>query len=124
MVEQADIRNYLQGLGFQLLDCARLSVQEQARELSEADEVVVAHGAAATNLAFCQPGTKVIELFGPGYVNPCYRDLCAQAELIYSAVIGNGSDWKIETNLNAPDSAITASLGLLKKCLSVSPRIG
>ena len=124
VVEQADIRNYLQGLGFQLLDCARLPVQEQARHLSEAEEVVVAHGAAATNLAFCRPGTKVIELFGPGYVNPCYRDLCAQAELIYSAVIGNGSDWKIETNLNAPDSAITASLGLLKKCLSVSPRIG
>ena len=49
--------------------------------------MVGAHGAALTNLVFCQPGTRVLEMFGADYVNPCYRNLCAAAGLEHHAVV-------------------------------------
>lgn len=59
----------------------------QAEAFFGADWVVAAHGAALTNLAFCRPGTRVIELFSSEYVNPCYRDLCTAARLLHYAVL-------------------------------------
>ena len=50
--------------------------------------MVGVHGAALTNLAFCRPGTRVLEILGQEYVNPCYRDLSAAAGLRYRAVLG------------------------------------
>jgi len=117
VVEHEEILHFLSSLGFESYECSRLPVEQQARLFSSAGIIVIAHGAAATNLAFCQPATKVIELFGPGYVNPCYRDLSAHLGLDYSAVIGNGSDWRIVMDHGHADSPITASLELLKETL-------
>lgn len=117
VVEQKKIIHFLSSLGFESQECSRLTVEEQARLFGSAEIIVIAHGAAATNLAFCRPGTKVIELFGPGYVNPCYRDLSAHLGLVYSAVIGNGPDWQIVMDHGHADSPITASLELLKETL-------
>ena len=79
--------------------------------------IVGAHGAALTNLVFCRPGTRVIELFSPRYVNPCYRDLCVAAGLSYAAVIGDGKDWDLSTRHDEPSAAITVSWSLLEEAL-------
>jgi capsular polysaccharide biosynthesis protein len=49
-----------------------MSVAQQASLLANAKIVVAPHGGGLTNLVFCQPGTKVIEIFSPNYVYPCY----------------------------------------------------
>jgi hypothetical protein len=67
-----------------------MSLQEQAAAFHGADWVVGIHGAALTNLVFCRPGTKVVELFGWNYVNPCYRDLCSVVGLEHHGVVGRG----------------------------------
>ena len=76
--------------GFEELEPSRLSLTEQARTFAEADWVVGVHGAALTNLVFCHPGTRVIELFSWGYVNPCYRDLCGTMSLDHHGVVPPG----------------------------------
>lgn len=117
MIQESRIWHYLCARGFEKWECDELSVEDQARLFASAGTVVIAHGAAATNLVFCQPGTRVIELFGPGYVNPCYKDLCSHVGLYHAAVIGDGKDWRINLNHDSPDEPITASLELLQEVL-------
>jgi len=82
-----EIRNKLIPLGFSEFDPGQASLQEQADAFRGAEIVVGAHGAALTNLVFCRPGTRVLEMFGANYVNPCYRNLCAAAGLEHYAVV-------------------------------------
>jgi hypothetical protein len=41
-----------------------------------------------SNLVFAQPGTKVIELVGPTFINHCYQKLAAAMPLPYAEVVG------------------------------------
>ena len=107
----------LQNRGYDSVDCGKLSVQEQAEIFGSAEVVVGAHGAALTNLVFCRPGTRVVELFSPAYVNPCYRDLCVAANLRHAAVVGDGRDWVLSEKHDEPSAAITASWEMLEKVL-------
>ena len=85
-----EIREALISLGFEEILPSQMSLREQACAFHSADWVVGVHGAALTNLAFCRAGTKVVEIFGWNYVNPCYRDLCAVAGLEHYGVVGRG----------------------------------
>jgi capsular polysaccharide biosynthesis protein len=118
LVHEEEIGAQLLKRGFDSVDCGNLSVQRQAEVFSSADVVVGAHGAALTNLVFCRPGTRVVELFSPAYVNPCYRDLCVAGELRHAAVIGDGKDWELSTVHDEPSTAITASWELVEKALA------
>jgi capsular polysaccharide biosynthesis protein len=94
-----EIRNKLLPLGFVEFDPGQASLKEQAAAFRGAGIVVGAHGAALTNLVFCQPGTRVLEMFGADYVNPCYRNLCAAAGLEHHAVVdvvGTGQTAQLE----------------------------
>jgi capsular polysaccharide biosynthesis protein/glycosyltransferase involved in cell wall biosynthesis len=82
-----EIEQCLRQRGFEDFEPGDWTVRKQAQAFFGADWVVAAHGAALTNLAFCRPGTRVIELFSSEYVNPCYRDLCAAAGLLHYAVL-------------------------------------
>ena len=66
--------------GFTVLDPGSLSVQEQIDHFAAARVVVAPHGAALTNLSFCRPGVRVLELFAPGYLNPGYWSIVSNVE--------------------------------------------
>lgn len=117
LIHEGKIAAMLSGRGFESVECEKLSVQEQANIFGSAEVVVGAHGAALTNLVFCRPGTRVVELFSPAYVNPCYRDLCVAAGLRHAAVIGNGEDWVLSERHDQPSAPITASWELVEQAL-------
>jgi len=119
LLEAEKIWTGLQGVGFVQIEPEKMSVAEQARTFRSARVVVGAHGAALANLAFCRPGTHVIELFTPHYVNPCYRSLCLAAGLLHGAVIGNGRDWELSSGFDQASAPITASWELVKKALGI-----
>ncbi len=58
--------------GFVAVSLESRSVREQAALFANAEVIVAPHGSGLTNLAFCQPGTQVVELFSPSFVYPCY----------------------------------------------------
>ena len=118
LIHEGKIAAMLSERGFESVDCGKMSVQEQAEVFGSAEVVVGAHGAALTNLVFCRPGTLVVELFSPAYVNPCYRDLCMAAGLRHAAVIGNGKDWDLSTVHDKPSATITASWELVEEALA------
>jgi hypothetical protein len=66
-----------------------LSVAQQAALLAEAEVVLAIHGSGLTNIVFCQPGTKVVELFSPYYVYPCYWLLSNLMQLEYYYLLGS-----------------------------------
>ena len=60
-------------LGFKIIGDQHTDVLEQAALFREADVIVSPHGALLANLAFCRPGTMVVELFPGAYGAMCYR---------------------------------------------------
>lgn len=65
---------------------------EQVRIFSEASIVVGSHGSGLSNLVFCRPGTRVIELFNPHYMNVVFWALSNQVGLRYHYLAGRGAD--------------------------------
>jgi capsular polysaccharide biosynthesis protein len=72
LVNEADVLPSLESRGFVRFDPGAHSVQEQIDHFAAAEVIVAPHGAALSNLVFCSPGVRVLELFAPRYVNPCY----------------------------------------------------
>ena len=48
--------------GWETVILEKLSIKDQMKTFAEASHVLAAHGAGLTNLLWCQPGTKVIEI--------------------------------------------------------------
>ena len=54
--------NLLDTLNFKLIDPSKLSLSQQVEAFSNAEIILGPHGAGLTNIMFCNPGTKVIEI--------------------------------------------------------------
>ncbi|TAD78973.1 MAG: DUF563 domain-containing protein [Oscillatoriales cyanobacterium] len=87
VLNEPEVIEWLQKSGFVGVTLSELSVREQAALLSEAAVVVAPHGAGLTNLVFCQPGTKVLEIFPKNYSQPYYWALASQCQLIHQYLI-------------------------------------
>lgn len=75
-VQEDELWPWLESQGFVRLDPGTLSVQEQIDVFHGAEVVVGPHGAALTNLTFCRPGTKVLEMFAASYVHLGLWTIC------------------------------------------------
>lgn len=90
ILNEPDILPLLKQYGFETIRPAEMTVKEQMQTFASADVVVSPHGAELTNLAFCRPGTKVIEILSPYYLNPCFKKIAALSGLQYTALVGTG----------------------------------
>jgi capsular polysaccharide biosynthesis protein len=88
VVNEEQILECLRNYGFRKVILEELSVVDQINLFVSAEMIIGPHGAGLANLVFCNPGTKVIELFSPGYVNVMYWRLCNHVNLDYYYVIG------------------------------------
>ncbi len=71
--------------GFEIYD--PMLHEDSHRDFSEATIVVGASGSGLTGLAFCQPGTKVLELVPTDHVHPYYYTLSEAAGLDYGCLV-------------------------------------
>lgn len=78
----------LQDLGFKIYHPGKMNVKEQMTLFASASHVIAPHGAELTNLVYCHPQTKVLEIFSPAYINPCYRNIAVTLQLDYSCMVG------------------------------------
>jgi capsular polysaccharide biosynthesis protein len=85
---------FLQGFGFVSVTLSALTVKEQIGLFQGARVILGVHGAGMTNLAFCRPGTQVLEFFSPRYAYFCYRGIARAAGLDYRSFFGAGSQAK------------------------------
>lgn len=78
----------LKAAGFTIKAMEGLSVAEQAALLSRADVVMSPHGGGLTNMVFCRPGVKIVEMFSR-HVFPYYWGLAANCGHHYHAILEN-----------------------------------
>lgn len=88
---ETELVKALQPYGFKSVVLSQLSICERIKLFSRASAVVSATGAGLVSILFCQPGTKVIELFNEGFVIEPYYDIATKINLDYRYLICKGS---------------------------------
>jgi capsular polysaccharide biosynthesis protein len=85
ITNEQELISLLQKEDFSILHCEDFSVRRQAQIFAAARIVIGLHGSALTNILFCRPGTMVIEIFSPDFIQPYYWSLSNIANLHYAA---------------------------------------
>lgn len=96
----------LEPLGFELVVPERLTFAEQVQLFAEAAVIAGPHGAAHTNALFARDAT-IIELFEPGYVNPCQHGLATAAGHAYWYLVGDSAG---NNDIRVPIEALRQTL--------------
>jgi len=84
-INAESVRRILISHNFEIYD--PMQHPDSHRDFSEAKIVVGASGSGLTGLAFCQPGTKVLELVPTDHVYPYYYTLSDAASLNYGCLV-------------------------------------
>lgn len=70
--------------GFESVVMSDLSFKQQRDLFAQSEAIVAPHGGALAHLLFCAPGTKVLEIFYPHYMPPCYWQISSYCDLDYA----------------------------------------
>jgi len=84
---QTELASLFQKRDWIVVDLEKLSFREQIGLFKEANAICAAHGAALTNLIWCNPGTKVLEIFADRFLNPCYETIARLVRLDHRYLI-------------------------------------
>jgi capsular polysaccharide biosynthesis protein len=118
VVNASAVEAAMQKLGFKVIDAGRLPMADQVRTFKNADVVVAAHGAALTNIVYCDPGTRVLEIIPEGYDQgvTSYRSLADMFDLNYEAMFAKEA--KVDPKGNRCNSDIEIAVKPLIDLLS------
>lgn len=87
----------LNKIGFEAIDPGTLDIVSQIELMQQAKIIIGTHGAALSNLIFCQHDTSVIEIFSPDYFRTdCYYTLSSLLKFNYWYIEGDkelGANW-------------------------------
>nr|WP_285854233.1 glycosyltransferase family 61 protein [Paenibacillus elgii] len=102
VINEEEIINHLNKFGFKKVTLESMKVTQQVQLFSCAKFIIAPHGAGLTNLVFCKPGTKVIELFNPYYMPSYYWMISNHIHLNYFYLVNEAeqlnsasSDYKV-----------------------------
>lgn len=98
LLNEKELSEKLKELSFETVYLEEKTVEEQAALFANADIIVAAHGAGLTNVTFCKPRTKLIELFSPTYINQGFWTMASVNQLDYHYLIGEGIE--VENNFD------------------------
>jgi len=83
IVNEQEVLRVLRPLGFERLRLEGMPLAKQIAVFSRAECVVGPHGAGLTNLTFCRPGTKVVEIGTPYRPWTCFYEIAHHRGLDY-----------------------------------------
>ncbi len=122
IINEIELIIFLKKKGFEIIQAENYTVSQQARLFSQAEFIVSPHGAGLTNLVFCNSGTKVIDIFSPAWVNPCYWILSSHLNLNYSYLIGEGKKYPDNYDPLGKDKDIIVDIIKLNKLFNTIDR--
>jgi len=86
-VNEAQLADFLQPLGFEVIVPGSLSFAEQIAAFRDATHIVAPHGAGLANILWCAPGTHVLEVFHPHYGTWAYGMIKDALGLDYATLV-------------------------------------
>ncbi|MEH7492520.1 glycosyltransferase family 61 protein [Neobacillus niacini] len=118
LLNENEVFNVLEKYGFKKVKLSTLSFIEKIKLFQSAKVIVSPHGAGLTNIVFCTPATKVIELFSPTYLVPCFFVISQHMDLHYYGLVGEAVP--IEESRSIHSDPIFINIENLKRKLSVA----
>lgn len=101
LVNEADLLAALVPKGFQVLESSKLPFAEQVALFSRAEAVVGVHGAGLSNIMYCKPGARVLEITARQYIpRISYLDLAVAAGLDYAAAVADERGELVRVDVN------------------------
>ncbi|MGL5062809.1 MAG: tetratricopeptide repeat protein, partial [Microcoleus sp.] len=92
VINEDRVIEILSGFGFVSVLLESMTFGEQIALFSRAKVIVAPHGSGLTNIIFCSPGTKVIELTSPNYIRHYYWAIGQQLDLAHYYITGESFD--------------------------------
>lgn len=81
VLNEGEVQEILGQHGFVTVSPESMSLEEQIAMFASAKMIIAPHGSGLTNIIFCQPGTRVIELISPHYLRYYYWGISQQLGL-------------------------------------------
>lgn len=117
ILNEQEVMESLSAKGFVSVELESMTVRQQIRLFRSAKWVVAPHGAGLTNLVFCEPGTKVLELFAPYYMPRQYWLISNHCGLDYWYLAGTGDgregEWNLVENMIINVEELSRTLSLM-----------
>ena len=88
IINENEVIKLLESLGFVTITGESMSIAEKIELMSNTKVVLGQHSGGFTNLLFCNPGTKIIEVFTPNNIGMCYYIMSNHLGLEYYYLIG------------------------------------
>jgi capsular polysaccharide biosynthesis protein len=98
VLNESEVVSFLTERGFEVAAMETMSVPEQAAVMAACDVVIGPHGGGMSNLVFCTPGTKVVEIYSPELVATYFWRLSNRLDLDYSYMLGKGKLTTLESD--------------------------
>lgn len=112
IANQEEISVYLESLGWAVIDLEQLSFSEQVAYFSKAEAIIAEHGAGLTNLLWCSPGCRVLELCPDNFLNGCYEGIAVCNRLQHSFLVINAN---AKNEITIPLSVLDKQLQFYEK---------
>ena len=87
VLNEEELQQVLSNYGFSTIVSSGLSIIDKIRMFTRARLVVSPTGAGLISILFCQPGTKLVEIFNEGFIIEPFYDIATKLELDYRYII-------------------------------------
>ncbi len=87
ITNQEEVSEFFKSCGWAVIDFEDLNFAEQIAWFHNAEAVVGEHGAAFTNLLWCRPKCRVMELCANNFLNGCYEGISLCLGLDHSFMV-------------------------------------
>ncbi len=98
--DAAAVRAFFAARGFEPVSLEGMAPEQQILLFQEAEFIAGAHGAALTNLMFCEPGTKVIELMPEAEMRPFFWLMSQRLGLVHAMLFCAGVDFQASLRID------------------------
>lgn len=86
VLNEEALESVLAQRGFRSISAADFDFQDKIDLYSSAEIIVAPHGAGLANIAFCSPGTHVVEIDGANWTDPLFGDVARATNLRYTSI--------------------------------------
>lgn len=89
-LNESEVEEFFVRAGWTLVDLEELEFAEQIGLFSRIDAVAGLHGGGFSNLVWCKPGCRVLELCADNFLNGCYEGVADILNLNYQYLVFKG----------------------------------